>query len=219
MALRSALYGLAQNKVNRLIITGDLIGYYFSPKEVVDLLGNVNAIFARGNHEDMLKRARQNPQELLSIESKYGSGIRLALETLSQNQLDWIETIPISVSLNIDGCKILVCHGTPTSNEAYLYPDATQNVLAEYKSLPYDFIILGHTHYPMDIKAGTVRLINPGSIGQPRTKSKEASWATLDTKNGEVVFCSAAYDATLLIEECKKRHPEIPYLADVLLEK
>ena len=218
-ALKAVLLKIKQNKINQLLITGDLVGYYFSPKQVFDLLQDLNAIFVRGNHEDMLKKARHNPQELVMIESKYGCGIKIALETLSQSQLDRIEEFPITVSLNIDGWKILLCHGTPSGNESYMYPNAPKEALAEYSFLPYDFIIMGHTHYPMNIKTGTVRLVNPGSVGQPRTKRKEASWASLDTKTGNVEFFLAAYDAASLIEECKNRHPEIPYLADVLLEK
>jgi len=218
-ALQATLNSMLNCKIKKILVTGDMIGYYFNPKAVIELLFERPCVYVKGNHEQMLKRSRHNPGELDSIESKYGCGLRLALETLSQSQLDWIESIPINVSLNIGGCKILLCHGTPSNNESYIYPDAPQEMLAEYSSLPYDFVIMGHTHYPMNIKAGTVRLVNPGSVGQPRTKGKDASWASLDTKTGEVEFFSATYDATSLIKECKKRHPEIPYLAEVLLQK
>ena len=218
-ALRAVLKSMLKFKIEKVLVTGDMIGYYFDPKTVIELLSHWPCVYAKGNHEEMLKRSRHNPQELRFIESKYGCGIRLALETLSQSQLNRIEAIPMTVSLNIEGCKILLCHGIPSSTESYLYPDAPQESLAEFSSFPYDFIIMGHTHYPMNIKVGTVRLVNPGSVGQPRTKRKEASWATLDTKTSEVKFFGSAYDPTLLIKECKDRHPEIPYLVDVLLEK
>lgn len=218
-ALKAVLMVLAQNKVNQLLITGDLVGYYFYPKEVVDLLGQFNSVFVSGNHENMLKRCRQSPELLALIESKYGSGLRIALKTLSQDQLDRIENMPMNVSLELGNFNILLCHGTPTSPETYLYPNAPKEVLVEYESLPYDIVVMGHTHYPMDIQAGTVRLVNPGSVGQPRTKEKEASWAILDTETGEVAFRSEKYDATPLIEECRQRHPEIPYLATVLCKK
>lgn len=218
-ALKAVLNSMLDFKIAKVLVTGDIIGYYFQPKAVIELLFGRTCICARGNHEEMLKRARHNPQELDSIESRYGCGIRLALETLSENQLDQIETIPSTIPLKIGGCKILLCHGTPLSSENYLYPDAPKNVLAKYKSLPYDFVIMGHTHYPMDVKVGSVRLINPGSVGQPRTKEKGAAWAILDTKTREVIFRSESYDATSLINECRIRHPGIPYLAEVLCKK
>ena len=152
-------------------------------------------------------------------ESKYGSGLRSALETLAPSQLNMIENMPASAFLNVEGCKILLCHGTPSDPMAYLYPDAPQEVLSEFGSMPFDFIIMGHTHYPMDIKVGSVRLVNPGSVGQPRTKEKGAAWAILDTNTREVVFRSESYDATSLINECRIRHPGIPYLAEVLCKK
>ena len=93
-ALRAVLFELNKNKVDQVLTTGDLIGYYFSPREVVDLLKNETAIFVKGNHEKMLERSRYNKEELALIESKYGCGIRLALETFSEEQLNWIINSP-----------------------------------------------------------------------------------------------------------------------------
>jgi putative phosphoesterase len=208
-----------RHKINQLLITGDLVGYYFHSKEVFDLLFMHTSTFVRGNHENMLQKSRYNRDELKWIEPKYGSGLRSALETLAPRQLNMIENMPSRAFLNVEGCKILLCHGTPSDPEAYLYPDAPQEVLREFGAMAFDFIIMGHTHYPMDIKAGNVRLVNPGSVGQPRTKEKGASWAILDTKTREVIFRSESYDSTSLINECRIRHPGIPYLAEVLCEK
>ena len=219
IALQAVLNSMLISKIDRILVTGDLIGYYFDPKSVIQLLRDWPCVYVMGNHEEMLKHGRRNPEELAAIESKYGCGIRLALEALSQSQLDQIEKFPITASLKIDDCKILLCHGTPWSTESYLYPNASQEALAEYRSLPYDFVIMGHTHYPMKIKVGDVRLVNPGSVGQPRTKEKDASWALLDTETGEVTFRMEKYDSTNLITECRQRHPEIPYLAEVLCKK
>lgn len=218
-ALRAVLTAAEEHRVDALLIAGDLVGYYFSPREVLAMLEPWSKYIVRGNHENILKKCRENPEALVEIESKYGSGIRIALETLSDNQLDWIENLPATASLNIEGCKIFLCHGTPFSEEGYLYPDSPSDTLSKYSTLPYDFIIMGHTHYPMDRKAGGVRLVNPGSVGQPRTKKKKGSAATLDTSTGKVEIFSVAYDAASLVKECKNRHPDIPYLADVLLEK
>jgi len=218
-ALKAVLNSISAHKIDQLLVTGDLIGYYFEPKKVIELLSDWRCIYVKGNHEEMLKRCLVSPEELSLVDSKYGSGLRIAIQTLSQTQLIEIEKMPLNVSLNFGNCKILLCHGSPKNTKAYLYPDATKSALAEYESLDHDFVIFGNTHYPMDIKTGSVRLVNPGSVGQPRTKSKAASWAILDTNTSQVTFKSEKYDASLLVKECYRRHPEIPYLAEVLQEK
>ena len=63
---------------------------------------------------------------------------------------------------------------------------------------------------------GDVVMINPGSVGQPRNRQSCAQWALLDTYSGKVKYFCEQYDLSIVVEESKKRHPEIPYLADIL---
>ena len=166
----------------------------------------------------MLIQARVDPKILSKIEAKYGSGLRVALETLTPSQIDFISKMPHRVSLEIQGFKILLCHGSPINEVSYLYPDAAENIILQFRSFPEDIIVMGHTHYPMNLRVKDVRLVNPGSVGQPRTPRKGASWAFLDTETGDITHRSEMYECAPLVMECKNRHPDIPYLANILLE-
>ncbi|MEI8294770.1 MAG: metallophosphoesterase family protein [bacterium] len=42
-----------------------------------------------------------------------------------------------------------------------------------------DFLLFGHTHVPCDTQTGSVRLLNPGTVGKPN-KGAPPSWAWLD---------------------------------------
>ena len=54
-ALSAALSDIRSEGIDHLIVGGDLVGYYFQPSEVFDALEDWNAIYVRGNHEDMLQ--------------------------------------------------------------------------------------------------------------------------------------------------------------------
>ena len=80
----------------------------------------------------------------------------------------------------------------------------------------HDLVVLGHTHYPMSQEIGKTLIVNPGSVGQPRNRKPGAQWSLFDTVNRTVEFFSEAYDPTPLVEESLRRHPGLPYMADVL---
>ena len=219
LALAAVLNAARKHDVERLLLTGDLVGYYYWPREVLGLLETWDTEIVRGNHEEMLAEARKKPAFLEKAVRRYGSGLRVAIETLSPEQLEWLETLPHPKDLVIDGRKILLCHGSPWDLDQYIYPDEKEAVLAECAKSGHDWVVLGHTHHPMNRTCGATTIVNPGSVGQPRNRRPEAHWALLDTRTGQVEQFSEMYDATLAIQQARQRDPHIPYLWNVLSRK
>lgn len=216
-ALRAVLDSAARANVDALLVTGDMVGYYFDPAGALDLLEPWQRFAVRGNHEDLLADARRDPQHLAAIDRKYGSGLRAALDALSPQKLDSLCTLPHPLELVLDGKRILLCHGSPWDNDCYVYPDADPALLARCAVAGYDYVILGHTHHPMLRQVGGVAVLNPGSVGQPRNRRPGAQWALIDTGLGEIELCCEQYDYEAVAAEARRRHPELAYLADVLV--
>lgn len=215
-ALGAVLAAAHKMGVEHLLVTGDLVGYYFAPAKVLDLLATWSRHVVRGNHEEMLVAARADRTAFESIKNRYGSGIQLALEQLSESQLDEVCSLPHPLKLDLGGCRILLCHGAPWDVDQYVYPDATPDLLERCIEPGFDLVVLGHTHYPMTRKMGSTQIVNPGSVGQPRNRQPGAQWAFLDTASRQLEFKVEQYDRAPLIRECQTRHPELPYLAKIL---
>ena len=203
--------------VEKLLITGDLVGYYFEPLEVLKLLEPWSKYLVRGNHEDMLSVARSNPSFLTKVNARYGSGLQLAIEQLSGLQLDELCALPHPTELEIGKHRILLCHGSPWSTDEYIYPDADKNLLKRCSDTGFDVIVHGHTHYPAKLVVGKTLLVNPGSVGQPRNRQPGAHWAIFDAKTGQLQFRCESYDPTQIMKECAQKNPELPYLAEMLI--
>lgn len=216
LALQAALAAAASSGAEKLLVTGDLVGYYHYPLNVLELLRPWDSYVVRGNHEDMLGVARSDPAFLTQVDARYGSGLRIAIEQLDTQQIDELCGLPHPLELVIDGCRILLCHGTPWDNDLYVYPDAKPELLERCAVQEFDLVVLGHTHYPMCHQIGGTLLVNPGSVGQPRNRKPGAHWALFDTESREVTLRCEAYDAGSVIAESRRRHPDIPYLAEVL---
>jgi putative phosphoesterase len=215
-ALRAVLDAVTRENIKKLLITGDLVGYYFSPLEVVELLDEWDVEIVRGNHEEMLKTALKDPNYLLSVDARYGTGLRVAFEQLSPEQIDRLCELKHPLHLSFDDVKILLCHGSPWDLNQYIYPNAENALIKKCAISEYDLVVMGHTHYPMQLMIGGTRLVNPGSVGQPRNREPGAHWAIFDTVSRSIEFRCESYDVTHLIRECKERHPNLSYLANVL---
>jgi len=217
LALESVLNTATELGVEKLLITGDLVGYYFQPGKVMELLAPWNKFIVKGNHEDMLASIIETPSLLAIIEKKYGSGLGLALEQLSEEQVSELTRLPETQTITENSCQIMLCHGSPWDTDQYIYPDSAEELFKKCTSFGVNIIIIGHTHYPMCREIGTTLIINPGSVGQPRNKQPGASWAVLDTETQKVAFRNENYNIQSVVDEAIRIQPQLPYLAEVLV--
>ena len=217
LALAAVLRAAADENVAKLLVTGDLVGYYFAPAEALRMLGTWDTVITRGNHEDMLAAARADPAVLAKIGRKYGSGLAVALEQMSGSEVDMLCSLPHPVRVELGGLRIMLCHGAPWDNNQYIYPDAGEQLLARCTVPEYDIVVMGHTHHPMMRRIGHLTLLNPGAVGQPRNRQPGAQWALLDSDTRDLSLRCERYDYAAVAADARARHPELPYLADVLL--
>jgi len=180
-ALRAVLDRAASENVDILLVTGDLVGYYFDPRGALGLLAPWRKYMVRGNHEDMLASARRDPGQLPRIQTQYGSGLRIALETLSAEELDALSALPHPLDLNLDGMHILLCHGAPWDNDCYVYPDADADLMRQYAAQQQAPV--PQVDYSTMTRAEMAKACKAGGIKMARTDTKEILMERLRGKN------------------------------------
>jgi putative phosphoesterase len=218
-ALRAVSAAARQRGVDALLLTGDFVGYYYRPAEVLAEIDRWEHWGIQGNHERMLDDAAADAAAHERIVAKYGSGITVALDELSVSQRSWLTALPVSRDIEIDGCRFRLAHGTPWDADEYLYPDAGADRWAALAEDGVDFVVLGHTHHRLLRQVGTTTVVNPGSVGQPRDRQPGAAWAFVDTRDRKVELLTEAYDMQSVVEEAARRDPRLPYLQDVLVRQ
>lgn len=216
-ALAAVLDAARAENVQRLICAGDFVGYYYEPEKCMDLLKGWEIESIRGNHEDMLFQLLKDPALDLKVKKKYGSALTMATEQLSGEQIKYLKSLPESKIIKINQKNILVCHGSPWDANYYIYPDANEEIFSRCASYGFDYIILGHTHYPLKVRNSQTWIINPGSVGQPRGKKRGvAHWAIIDIVEDVCVHYETKYDVSDVIAQVKKYDPDIAYLSSIL---
>jgi putative phosphoesterase len=218
-ALRSVLDEATKNQVEQLIVLGDIVGYYYNPHLVLDMLSGWKYEMVLGNHENILRNLLTGCVSAEALKKKYGSGHEKAIEKLSKEQILILLSLPENLSLEIHSTRFLLTHGSPWSTDFYLYPDVSVDILEKCKDLIHDFIFVGHSHYQFAVNLGQQTLINVGSVGQSRQKGGVANWVLIDTENKSFQLKATAYNISELIKEIEQYDPDNRYLLDVLHRK
>ncbi|WLA54301.1 metallophosphoesterase family protein [Bradyrhizobium diazoefficiens] len=215
-ALGKTLVEARKSGVEHLIVLGDIIGYYYAAREVLERLREWSFVAIRGNHERMFADALKSDRSMQTYRERYGSALDLAGTTLEPQDIDWLISLPDRASVQLGGIALELCHGSPRDPDEYVYPDANAATLEACRVAGADFVLMGHTHYPMLVAGGRPLLLNPGSVGQARDRGGLACWCRIDTDTRVVVMERAPYDTRALIDEVRRRDRHLPYLADVL---
>ena len=220
-AFRAVLKDIKKESITKLLITGDLIGYYYHADKVLNIIKNLNYELVQGNHESMLGEILSWSNEKRDeYRRKYGSALEYAAkELLSKKEIDYLKSLPDKKELFLGDRSILLCHGSPWNRDEYIYPDASDDILKRCADNMYDVVIMGHTHYAMLKNVNSTILLNPGSVGQPRDGQCGASWVILNLDDLSVEFRRTTYNVEKLIIEIKDRDPDVVYLVDILKRK
>ncbi|MBK62717.1 MAG: YfcE family phosphodiesterase [Altererythrobacter sp.] len=151
--------------VDQIVNLGDICSGALWPRETADRLMALDLPTIRGNHER---------QVLEGDPARMGLSDRRARETLRDDQLAWMASLPPTLQLSED---VLMVHGTPSSDLVYFLETvtetgvrpATQDEVEERAGKASARLILcGHTHVTRAVMLRDGRLIvNPGSVGLP----------------------------------------------------
>lgn len=215
-ALERVLNDVRAQKVDKLLVLGDIVGYYYEPDVVLDMLSEWEFELIRGNHEIMLAQLIAGTISGADIKKKYGSGLHFAAERLTEQQISALTSAPDQVAVMVDGQRLLLCHGAPWDASFYLYPDTSKEILAKCDRGDIDFVFVGHSHYAFINRTGNTLVVNAGSVGQLRSMGGMASWVLFDTENGSIQMKMTPYEVEPLYRIAMDTDPEVAYLRNIL---
>ncbi len=200
-------------KFDLILNAGDLSGYYPDVNSVVGFIrthqDQITSIL--GNHDRWLC----SEKIIGKVSPLVGKPLQYSLKEIFPENLAFLKTLPNHRVLELNGLKIGLFHGSPFNDDEYVYPDSN---LEPFKKIPFDYLILGHTHWPMVKKVGKVTIINPGSVGQPRDGDPRASFVILDTTSGKIEFKRVRYNPQAVTRKIAKLGFD-PRLAEILKGK
>jgi len=213
----AVLDDLADRRIDRIALLGDLVGYGPDPEWCVDRakeLVEAGAFAVKGNHD----HAINDPSESMN------SIARLAIEwtrpRLTSHQRDFLASLPLVIETG----DIALAHASLNSPESWAYITDDRRAVPSFRRTTARLIACGHTHVPTLIShdtAGIVRqhqvpiaspvpllrsrrwLVVIGAAGQPRDGSPAAAYAIYDFATNEFEFRRVPYDVGTTVNKIR----------------
>jgi len=190
-----ALTGLPEN-FDQLWVLGDLVNYGPNPGEVVDFVRTNASVVIRGNHDHAIgfnEDPRCSPpfREMARAMQEYTSSI------LSESQKQFLRDLPLRVDRELRGMKVSLCHAVPSDPLFAYCPPGSSRWQSELEIAKADILLVGHTHLTFDRQLGKRRVVNPGSVGQPKTGTPEACYAVWDDGTIELRSFEYPFEKTI----------------------
>jgi putative phosphoesterase len=174
-----------EGKVDQIVCLGDVVGYGPNPNECCELLRKRNILSVAGNHE----KATIGKLELTWFNKNAAAAIRWTQKVLLPENLQYIKGMP----LILDFPKFQIVHGSLV-NPAEEYLIDLNAALPTFELMKKPFLFVGHTHRPLNLEHEGRKIINPGSVGQPRDGDPRSAYIIFDDKSGEAQLFRVNYD-------------------------
>jgi len=166
-ALEAVLVEVERERVDAIVVGGDIASGPPQPREVVELVRSLpNAHCIRGNADRLRDREHAGEQ-----------GLEWLLSKLDEERIDWLEGLPFSVVLD----DTLYVHAAPDDDRTIVTELTTDEKLAGLlRDVEQHRVVAGHTHMQLERRVGERLFVNAGSIGWPYEGRPGAYWAILD---------------------------------------
>lgn len=183
---------------DELWVLGDLVNYGPEPKEVVDFVTDRATLVVRGNHDQSVGYG-DDPRCSPRFRGMAEATRQFSKTVVTPAQKIYLRSFPQRINIVRAQTRFFLCHATP-SDPFYEYRTADSPKWAdECTRLDADVIFVGHTHVPYIRTFNGQLLVNPGSIGQPKTGTPDACYAVWE--DGRVSLRTYAYPMDQTIQK------------------
>ena len=218
-ALEAVLRDIDQQSVDQIYSLGDLVGYGPYPNEVVDRIRELGIPTCQGCwDEDIVDGLNACDCSYPSLLAETRG--RLAHEWTNQAVTPEIRDYLAELPLTLQQDNLCFVHGSPHSQHEYLLPDTSAFIALErVLATGADTLFCGHTHVPyvrnledsqLSLKvvhptppppphsptplSSLKRIINAGSVGEPRHGRPNATYVLYDTDSQAITLREVEYD-------------------------
>jgi len=185
LALAAAIADAERRGVDAIYCLGDLGAFGPHPDRAIELLREHGIACVRGNYDDSIGRGLADcqcgytdPRDNHFAQLSYN----YTLAKTSAAHRAWLRTLPSEIRFDVDGLRVLLCHGSPRRMNEFLWESTTSTHFLNHLAGQYaaDVICTTHTGIKWQRQlAGRRQFVNVGVLGRPENDGKTNVWYTL----------------------------------------
>lgn len=200
-ALMKVLEDIDEQKVDKIICLGDLVGYGPHPNEVIALIQRRGFSCLKGNYDASVVDGDFTFIRNTNINS---FSLPWHVNEVRASNKYFLDSLPTSLKFTFNNVNFLFTHGSPNSITEYLFEDK-ENTATIMENLQEDVLVCAHTHIPAFKKFGNKHFINVGSVGKPKIGRPTPSYCIIDiddNSNVNVTFRYVDYEYKRIVKDC-----------------
>lgn len=176
VALEKVLDSIHETGVDRIVCLGDLVGYGARPQECVDLIVSTGISCIGGNHDE----AAAHSGEVFKFNRAAKEAILWTRDQLSTGARRYLASLELELSFE----DLLFVHSSPLNPHSWTYIYSRYEADITFSNFTEATCLSGHTHVPAEFRepGGMRRIINVGSVGQPRDRDCRSCWGLFDSR-------------------------------------
>ena len=183
VALEAVMDSIRSEGVDQVVCLGDVVGYGARPNECVEVIRSNEIPCILGNHDEAAIG--------LGDINYFNQWAREAILWTSVNLNEKSREFLMGLKLTYEIEDILFVHASPYEPKAWHYIFSEYEARLSFSSFKQRVCFIGHTHIPAVFSEpdGRRRIINVGSVGQPRDHDPKACWELyeIDPENSKLV--------------------------------
>ena len=211
-ALESVLEDIKHEGCSKIFCLGDIAMAGPEPKETInrihDLMQSKDFYIIQGNTDEMLSVfSFDTYKNILETNAVMGNAYMADSKLLSDEEKNFLGSLPEKKEIELFGIKILLVHGSPRKNNENIYPNLKIEEVEEMiKGTDADIIFCGHTHMPCGYQTNTNQtVVNVGSVGRPFSEKPDSCYVVMDINEENASFEVKHKFVKYNVEEaCKK---------------
>ncbi len=213
------MYAIAQAKgfsKDEIICTGDVVAYCAQPEETVQLIRQWGIACIAGNVEIQLRSGADDCGCNFEGDSRCDIFSRqwypFAKKHLSEDSLQWMETLPDFLKFNFGNRKIGVIHGTFDETAGYLFASSPwEEKQAQLDKMDVDIMLAGHCGLPFSQTLEGKAWLNSGALGMPANDGTDRVWyMELEVLEGQIVATHQAFEYDTHEPSARMREDKLP---------
>jgi putative phosphoesterase len=183
---------------DELWVLGDLVNYGPEPAAVIEVVKSKASVAVRGNHDHAIG-FREDPKCSPRFQEMAEATRRFTDSVLTFGEKHFLRGLPMQLQIQRESTRFYLCHAVP-SDPLFGYCEAdSHRWVGETENLSAGIVLVGHTHVPAVRTFGGRMVVNPGSLGQPKTGSPEACYAVWE--DGKIELKSYIYPVETTIRK------------------
>jgi putative phosphoesterase len=221
VALEAVLQDIEKQAVDKIVVLGDIAYRGPEPKKCLDIVRSLHTDVIKGNADEWLVRGVQQGEVPDSALVQMNEERHWGLAQLDETDIDYLQSLPHSLTLELEDVKTTIFHATPTSLFDIVLPN-TEDAIIEKELMTSDaqLFVYGHIHLPYIRYINGKILINTGSVGLPFDGLAKASYAIVEVQSGRIRTSleRVNYDKTRVVDLYKQGdYPNVEMMSRIII--